>query len=406
MGGDRVAIVTNSGGPAIVAVDALQGAGLTAATFSEATRERLRPLLPAASHLANPLDLLAGGTPAAFEEGLRAAAADPGVDAVLAIWTPLTEDQTAQAEAIARAFAPPTAKPCLAVLFGHGPGTPAFERLKAAKVPVYSFPENAVRSLAALRAFAKAQARPEPTAPPAVGRARAAALLAQAKPGPGGWLAMRDALALLAAYGIRVPRHALARDEAEAERVAADVGFPCVLKMDAPGLVHKTEAGAVRLGLATPSQVRQAFAAARDAVAAHGFTPSEAVVMEAIEPGPELLVGATQDPLFGPVVACGAGGIYTEILQDVRFRLAPIDGAEATRLLASLRIAPLLRGARGASPSDMATLADTIVRLGQLAADFPAIAELEANPVRALPDGAVALDARIRLDGTRTQSVR
>jgi len=173
------------------------------------------------------------------------------------------------------------------------------------------------------------------------------------------------------------------------------------LKLDAPGLVHKTEVGAVRLGLGNATEVEQAFDAGQRRMKGHGFELRGGIVMQTIAPAPEILVGATQDPLFGPLVACGAGGIYTEVLKDVQFRLAPLSAAGAERMVKRLRIAPLLSGARGGMPSDIGSIADTLVRLGQLAVDFPRIQEIEANPIRALPAGAVAVDARVRVSLAR-----
>lgn len=402
MAGNRVAIVTNSGGPAILAVDALEASGLEPADFSPSTLQAFRAFLPAASHATNPIDLLAGGTPEAFEACLRACLADPGVDGVIAIWTPLQDDQRAQADAIGRALAG-AAKPGVAVTFGHGPGTPAFEALKEARVPCFTFPENAVRSMAALRAAGVWRGRPEER--PAVVQVQneaARAIVTAAKPMDGGWLAMRDAFALLASYGVNLPTHAWIERSSEVAEAAKGITFPAVLKVEAPGLIHKTEAGAVRVGIQSAALAAEAYAAAVESVRSHGYEPSGAVLMETIAPAPEVLVGATQDRLFGPLVACGAGGIYTEILRDVQFRLAPMSVQEAHRTVQRLRLAPLLAGARGQPASDVAALEDVLVRVGQLAADFPHLAEIEANPVRVMPRGVVALDVRIRVASEAT----
>ena len=400
MVGRRVAIVTNSGGPAILAVDALEAAGLEPADLAPVTLARIQPFLPPESHATNPLDLLAGGSPEAFEAALRACLDDSGVDAVLAIWTPLLETQAGQAQAIARALAD-AKKPGVAVVFGHGPGTPAFEQLRHARVPVFTFPENAVRSLAALRDVASWHSRSEePAQPLAVDQPRARAILAAAQLMEGGWLAMRDAFALMDAYGIPLPRHAWidVRDPVDAAKLAAiGIPFPAVLKVEAPRLVHKTEAGAVRLGLSSAQEAARGCLEIVEALRTQGYEPSGAVLMETVAPAPEILVGATQDALFGPVVALGAGGIYTEVLKDVQFRLAPFAHAEARRMLERLRMAPMLAGARGAQPADVASLTDVVVRIARLAADFPEIAEVEANPLRALPTGPVALDVRVRI---------
>jgi len=397
--GKRIAIVTNSGGPAILAVDALEAAGLEIAQPTAGTWDALRSMVPAASHTTMPLDLLAGGTPDAFRACIEALQADPNVDGLIAIWTPIEGGQDAQAQAIAQGLRG-AAKPGVAVVFGHGPGTPAFEALKAAKVPVYTFPEDAVRSLDALHRLGRWRARPE-EAPPelVVDAAKVRAILANAKPSQDGWLGLAEALAIAQAYGIQAPRHKAVRDAGEASTAAEQVGFPVVLKMEAPGLVHKTEAGAVRLGLSSRAEVEAAFKEMDARLRDRKLVPAGALVMAMAPQAPELLVGAVQDPLFGPVVACGSGGLYTELLRDVRVALAPLTLSEASRTVAALRIAPLLAGARGAPPADVEALRDAVLRIGRLSVDFPQLLEVEVNPLRVLPAGAgvLAVDVRIRV---------
>jgi acetate---CoA ligase (ADP-forming) len=400
MEGERIAIVTNSGGPAILAVDAIEASGLHLAQIADDTYEKMAHAIPPESHNTNPIDLLAAGSSHAFDACISALAEDPEVDAVLAIWTPLDPNDDAPAQAIATAFAKAESKPGLAVVFGHGPGASAFDALKGARVPTFTFPENAVRALKALADVGTWRRRkPETPARPDVDKDSATALLEAARPGPDGWLAASDALALLRHYGIRVPEHHRVDDPQAAAEAAEAIGYPCVLKMEAPGLVHKTEAGGVRLGLTDAPAVAEAYAAATASLTAKGFAPSGALVMASIQAAPEILIGATQDPLFGPILACGAGGVYTEILRDVHMRLAPVSIEGAQRMISKLRIRPILEGARGAPASDLGALEDALLRLGRLIADFPQIAELEANPMRVLPrgQGAVALDARVRL---------
>ncbi len=406
LSGPRIAIVTNSGGPAILAVDALATAGLEAADFSSATKRLLERALPRASHPTNPVDLLAGATPESFESCLRAVLADDGVDGVVAIWTPLGEQQAAQADAIARAMQA-SSKPGVAVLFGHGPGTPGYDLLKTAKVPVFTFPENAVRSMGALRATAVWRARaeegPAATRP---GAPAARTVLASAQPTAGGWLAQRDALRLAQAYGIQFPVHAWATNGEEAGRAAAGIGGPVAIKMEAPGLVHKSDSGGVRLGVA-PGDAAAAFDDLTAHLSARGFAVSGGVVMAMAPAGTEILIGATQDMLFGPIVACGAGGVYTETLKDVQLRLAPLMRGDAARMVERLRIAPILAGARGAQPSDVPALHGMLEQVAQLALDLPEVQEFEVNPVRVLPkgQGVLALDVRARVGQPATKGL-
>lgn len=398
MTGPRVAIVTNSGGPAILAVDALNANGLQVAAFSPQTVRTLTGLLPSASHPVNPVDLLASGDAAMFEACLGAVAADPGVDGIIAIWTPLAPGATAQAEGIARALQA-TKKPGVAVLFGHGPGAPAFEHLKSARIPVFSFPENAVQAMVALRNVGVWRERGnEPPARPKPGRAQAAKILAATTKNPDGWLPTRAAMGVAMAYGLRFPRHAWAATPEEAEAAALSIGASVALKIEAPGLVHKSDAGGVRVGVAganVATAVREMMAAVKQ----HGFAATGVLVMAMAPQAPEVLVGATQDALFGPVLACAAGGVYTEILKDAQVRLAPLLAGDAQRMVERLRMAPMLAGARGAAPGDVAALVDALECVAQMAVDFPEIQEFELNPLRVLPagQGVLALDVRMRL---------
>ncbi|MHB8633871.1 MAG: acetate--CoA ligase family protein [Thermoplasmatota archaeon] len=393
LAGPRIAMVTNSGGPAILALDALSAAGLAPAAFAPATKAALARWIPAASHAENPVDLLASGSPEAFEGALGTVLEDPGVDGALAIWTPLEASDFGQAEAIGRAFAR-SRKPGVAVVFGHGPGAPGFEALKSARTPVFTFPENAVRSLGVLRqihAWRERAGEGPPKARP--GREAARRVLAKSRVRADGWLEMGHAFALAEAYGLPVPRYAWVHSAAEASAQARDLGEVAV-KMEAPGLVHKSDAGAVRLAV---TDAGAAFESMQGRLAAQGYQATGALVMQMAPPGPELLVGATQDPLFGPLVACGAGGVYTEILRDVQFRLAPLMAGDAKRMVAALRMAPILAGARGSAPADVEALHAILEKVAQLAVDLPEVQEFEVNPVRVYGAGALALDVRARV---------
>jgi acyl-CoA synthetase (NDP forming) len=214
---------------------------------------------------------------------------------------------------------------------------------------------------------------------------------------------MQDAFRLLSLYGIPVPGHAFVANPNEAVAAAKEIGFPVVLKFDVSGVVHKTEAGAVRLGIRDEAALREAYGQAAGSLAQRGLAPASCVVMATIASAPEVLVGAVQDPLFGPIVACGTGGIYTEILRDVRFALAPLSRPGAKRMVAALGSQPILAGARGAAPGDVEALEQALTCIAQLVADLDDVAELDINPVRVLPrgQGIVAVDVRVRLRASK-----
>ncbi|MEK6976499.1 MAG: acetate--CoA ligase family protein [Candidatus Thermoplasmatota archaeon] len=388
----HVAIVTNSGGPAILLADALPAGGLELATLSPATLEACRARLPHGAAIANPLDMLAGASPATLTACLADLLSDPGVGSVVAMVTPLSPDDQPWAQAILAARAASPGKTLVAVLFGRDPSSAGFQALVSGGVPAYTFPENAAQALAAMQRLARARATPgepspAPSKPPTSRPARA------------GWLPAEEALKEVAALGASPPESRLCPDVASAAGAAQALGFPVAVKVQATGLVHKTEAGAVRLGLRSVDDVAREGRAAWASVQAAGHVPTGVLVQRMAPEGLDLLVGVVRDAKFGPVVSVGLGGIYTEVLRDVATRLAPVSPQEAERMLASLRCAPLLRGVRGEPPRDTAALRDFIVALAQLACDDAGIAELEVNPLRVLAQGKglVAIDARLRV---------
>lgn len=395
--GRSVGIVTNSGGPAIMATDALLAQGLHLANLSETTRATLRAkLLPEASD-ANPVDVIAGGGADSIGHALAAVAADPDVDALLIIYTPpgVVDD-----EAVARAIIDTDrqGKPLFACVLGRESGGTAFHRLTEASLPTYVFPESAVRALAALANRADRLGRPPGHVPKlkTVDCERVAGILRHALETHDEWLTPEDAFALLEAYGIPVLAPRRVKSPHEAGEVARAMGGRVVLKAIAPGLVHKTEAGGVRLDV---EDAGSAFDDMRQGLALRGIA-MEGVMVQAMAPrGREVLLGMTADPKFGPLLAFGLGGIYVEVIKDVAFRAAPLTDEDASRMVRAIRAWPLLEGVRGEPPADVAAIEDALLRLSALATDHPAIREVEANPmiVGRAGEGARVVDARVRL---------
>jgi acetyl coenzyme A synthetase (ADP forming)-like protein len=401
--GRGVAILTNAGGPGILAADACEAHGLKLPALTETTLRTLRSFLPAEASVANPVDMIASATADHYERALTALLADEAVDSVLVIFIPplvtRTEDvaqavQKAVRDVTSTAKGDPSAvaKPVLAV-FMSARGANSL----LAPIPCFRFPEAAILALARVTAYGEWLRRPEsapPSFPDAV-RDAARHHVARALGRGGGWLLPAEVEALLTTLGVPVARAATVADEDAAVRAAARIGYPVVLKAIGPTLLHKTEAGAVVLRLADEAAVRAAW---RDLAARLGEVMTGALVQEMVSGGVEMLAGGMEDPTFGPVVACALGGTLTEILSDAQFRLCPLGEAEAREMITSLRGAAILRGARGAKPADTAALEAALLRLSALLTWCPEIREIEINPFLVLPRGARAVDARVRVE--------
>ncbi|HEU5425193.1 MAG TPA: acetate--CoA ligase family protein, partial [Nitrolancea sp.] len=398
--GHRVAIVTNVGGPAILCADACEGLGLELPVLSEATQERLRAFLPEEASVGNPVDLIASATAEQYRQAIEAVTADPGVDAVVAMFIPPLATRT---EEIAAAITEATQaggddKPLVAVFMtADRPAT--IPAASPRQVPVYSFPETAATALANATRYAIWRARPltPPGRPPGLRTDEAAAIVAGALGRGGGWLEPAEVAALLACYGIPMVESVSVGTPDEAAAAARTLGDEVALKAIAPGLSHKTELGAVRLGLRGPAQVGQAAREMAERLTGAGYTPSGFLLQPMIRGGVEMLVGIVRDPSFGPVVAIGAGGTLTELLQDVSVRLAPFVGDEPRAMIRELKTYPLLDGYRGGPHYDIAALEDILLRAGALAEDLPPVIECDLNPVVVLEASAVVLDARVRV---------
>jgi acyl-CoA synthetase (NDP forming) len=361
------------------------------------------PLLPppastrcSPTAVSGPVDTTATVSQAGFTECLELAAADPGVEAELAAALPTaaTGDLTA-AICAARIPVPLAAvlldQPETVRLLPRRPGQPG-------AIPAYAYPESAARALGHAAAYGSWRARPaEPVAHLARlqgGRARAVIRSFLETAPPVGWLPPGPAAELLACYGIPLARARRARSRSAAARAATELGWPVVLKADVAGLVHKSDAGAVKLGLLSSADVRAAYG---ELAATSGDRLAGVLVQEMITGGTEVIVGATQDPVFGPVVVFGLGGVATEVLGDHITRLAPLTGANAAEMIHGIHAAALLAGYRGAPPADPAGLRDLLLRVSRLADDLPEVAELDLNPVIARPERVVTVDARIRV---------
>jgi acetate---CoA ligase (ADP-forming) len=387
--GRRVAIVTNAGGLGILCADACEAAGLELPPLGEEAIRMIAPSLPGEASLANPVDMLGSATDDSYRAVLPHLLADPAIDAVIALFVPAV---SATAHAVAAAIADASAaseteKPVLAVVMS-AEGIP--EGLRAGStVAAFTYPESAARALGRAAQRADWLRRPLGTIPDVAGIDRESAsdlvgtVLAE---GESRWLEPAETRQLLLAYGIPLVPESIASSADEAVSAAQALGFPVVVKTAAAG-AHKTETGGIALDLTSESAVRSAVERIGCPV----------VVQAMVTGGTELLAGLVQDPVFGPLVAFGPGGVLAELIGEASFRIAPLTDVDAEELVTEGKAGRLVRGFRGASPSDVAALADLVHRLSRLGLKIPAVAELDLNPILAMPDRCVAVDARIRV---------
>jgi acetyltransferase len=399
--GRRVAVLTNAGGPGVTASDALEALGMTLAALQKSTQSTLAEKLPPAAALDNPVDMLASATPEQYADCLRLLAADPGVDSVMVILPP---PPMHTAGAVAKALIPVihnADKPVVIALMGERLIQEAVEHFRAARVPEYRFPERAASALAVLadRAERLAGVEDPEIQLQGIDYARARTLL-DGQP-TGAWLPAEAAAQLAEAYGIAVPASRLACSPLEAARITAELGLPVALKVAAENLPHKSDVGGVLLNLATAQAVADGYTEIQQRLelAAPGVPIQGMFVQRMAPPGQEVIIGAVQDAQFGAVVMFGSGGVEVEGLKDVAFGLAPLTRSDAEDMLGKTWAGRKLYGYRALPPADRAAVLDALYRLAQLAADFPEIAEIEINPLRAMPEGqgVLALDIRARM---------
>jgi acetyltransferase len=396
--GPRAAAMTISGGHAVLMADIGASEKLEWPLFSEETNSGLHELLPSFGGIANPTDLTSAttGSPNLYTDALRLIARDPNIDVLLPILV-VTPAKTIDAIA---SLHESTDKPIAVLWTGFCSDDSSIDVASLVRrgVPTYRDTLTCVKAVRASIDYAgfleRFHKRADPTPPSGTDAERARTLIRQAGPA----MTERQSKAILAAYGLDTTRERLARSAAEAAEFAADLRGPVALKIESPDIPHKTEAGAIRLNVAGADEVRAAF----DDVmhAARRYNPEArldgVLVQEMVEPGIEMMLGVTRDPVFGPVITVAMGGIHVEVFRDVTHRIAPLTKADAAEMLGELKIRPLLDGVRGAPPCDMSVLTETIERLSWLAHDLKDdIAELDVNPLVVLPRGALVVDALI-----------
>jgi len=395
-----IAVITNAGGPGIMASDAIEHAGLRLASLTQETKQALQAKLPAAASVANPVDVLGDALADRYAMAIEAVLADPNVSALLVVLTPQTMTQIPEtAEALGR-LSKQYGKPCFGAFMGDAAIKKGVEVMREYLVPNYQVPERAVAAIAAMWSY-----RGWLNTPPLqveefpADRARVAEVFARVRAEGRVTIGDAEARDILEAYRIPLPKSGLAATADEAVALAESIGYPVVMKIASPDILHKSDIGGIKLNIVSASEVRDAF----DLLVYRGqrFMPDATIwgcqVQQMVKGGREVIIGVNRDPQFGPLIMFGLGGIYVEALKDVTFRVAPIDRRNATEMLGEIRSYKLLRGVRGEKPADQAAIVETLLRISQLVSDFPEIVELDINPLMVFEQGRGVLGIDMRL---------
>jgi acetyltransferase len=401
LNGDRIAIITNAGGPGILATDALERSGLSLARFELETIYALEQYLPDAASAANPVDVLGDARADRYRFALEQVLNDPNVDGIMVLLTPqaMTEIEATANEI--GLLAQHAKMPILGCFMGESRIKTGIDILTKYDIPNYSFPERAANAFSAMVNYRAIKTRPIPkykhfqVDQPAVRK-----VFQQARSENRLSIGDSESRSILQAYGLRIPRSDIASTPEQAAVIAGKIGYPVVLKIASPDILHKTDIGGVKVGLQNPSDVRDAFELM--VYRAQRYIPEARIwgcLVQEMAPsgGLEVLVGMNRDPQFGPLITFGLGGIYVEILRDVTFRVAPLSLLEAEEMLTQIRARALLEGVRGQPPVDKLAIVETLLRVSQLVQDFPEIIEMDINPLMVYHqgEGALALDMRL-----------
>ncbi len=403
MKGDRIGIITNAGGPGILATDAIERFEMSLAPLAPSTINELVEFLPSAASSVNPVDVLGDARADRYEFAIQKVANDPNVDGILVILTPqaMTEvEKTAESICqVANKFD----KPILTCFMGEATVGRGIDILTKHGIPNYSFPERAAQAFKSMSDYRHIQTRPlSEYRHYDVDNGAVQAVLDKARSEGRYSIGDAEARAILQAYGLRTPKSKIAANPNAAVEIAGEIGYPLVLKIASPDILHKTDVGGVKVGLRNSEELLDAFELM--IYRAERYVPEATIwgcqVQEMAPPGGlEILVGMNYDPQFGPLVTFGLGGIYVEVLKDVTFRVAPFTVRDAEMMLKEIRTKALLDGVRGQPAFDKQSIVDTLLRIGQLVVEFKEIVELDINPLTVYPEGqgAMAIDMRLVL---------
>jgi acetyltransferase len=383
-----VAVLTNAGGPGVIAADALEVNGLHMADLSAETEKVLADLLPPAASVHNPVDMLASASPTQYADCLSALLADSGVDAALVILPPPPMYHTEEVADVLIPIIHKSEKPILVALLGSELTKEAAKHFQRADVPTYTFPEKAASALGILAKRAEYLKNSDNT------NAQGGVLAA----GDGDKRTFESPEGLVAAYGIPTAPMKLAASANEAAEIARELGFPLVMKVASPDIAHKSDIGGVLLDISSESEVHNGYTQLiKKTNDARPNAKIEGVHLQRQVPeGQEVILGAVQDPQFGPLIMFGSGGVEVEGLKDVAFALGPLTQAEAESMLRKTWAGHKLDGYRNIPPADKSAVVDALIKLSHLANEHPEISEIEINPLRVLSKGIVAIDVRIK----------
>lgn len=404
--GNRVVVVTNAGGPGILATDALINNGLEMPSLAPATVKELKKFISADASFSNPMDMVAGAAGPEFRMTLEAVKKDKRYDTIIPIFVPpVTIDAMDVAQNIQKALAD-TDKTVLTAIFGAGDGYTAVDYLKSHNIPTYWFPEAIAKALGTIDGYRRWLARPKSKFKNfKVDSTRVQEILDKTLGDEDGSIVGEEAIAILEAYGIPAASYQYARSSKEAVGIARNMGYPVVMKIATPAILHKTEVGGVMVDLRSDREVRTAFTELKKRVGRLKKGEVFSVAMQQMITGSvETVIGMTTDPSFGPMIMFGLGGIFVEVMKDVAFRVHPLSTHGVREMIESLRSYPLLTGFRGTPPVDMATIETTLLRLSQLVSDFDCFSEIDINPFIVSEDKTKckAVDARfiVRRNGS------
>jgi len=402
--GNGVAIVTNAGGPSIIATDACESYGLEITAFENNTIKKLRNFLPAASSIYNPVDMLGDADAERYKKTLETVVADRNVDCVIVLLTPQAMTNAKEIAEVVAGVSKKTGKPVLCSFMGGVDVSAGIRILKKNGIPNYPYPERAAKTMSAMVEYTKIKKRkykkPEVFS---VERDKVERIIRKAMVRGVVNLGF-EAMEILKAYGIPTCRYKLVKNPEDALSFADAVGYPVALKIMSRDIVHKSDIGCVMVNV-NRDEVVSAYN--RILANAKRFAPKARIhgilVQEMITGGHEVILGSNRDPKLGDVMMFGMGGIYVEVLKDVRFKVAPMNRDEANDMVTGTKMYPVLRGMRGEKPADIKSVVDSLLRLSQLVTDFPEIVELDVNPLMVFPEGSgsCAIDARIILEGKK-----
>ncbi len=403
--GNRVAIITNGGGPAILCADACEAEGLVVPELSADTQQQLRDFLPPEAGLLNPVDMIASATAQDYERAILQVARDPGIDSIITIFIPpllVQPEEAAQAmvRAVRQLRQEGNQKPVVAV-FMLSRGAPSQLRAEDVQIPAFTFPEDAAIALARVTRYALWRQKPEepPYRPENVDPHIPRVTIAQALKAGKQWLSPQECRTVLESYGIPVvPEILVAADQPERlPEAARQLGYPVVLKAVAPKLIHKSDVGGVVTNIQSEQALLDAAEQMQHRLAQRGLSLDGFLLQPMLSDGVEMLVGIVHDSHFGPIIAVAAGGVLVELLNDVALRLTPLSRQDASEMLRELKTFPLLNGYRGRPKVNIAALEQILLSLSALVEDIPQIQELDCNPIIVTPESAIVVDSRIRI---------